>query len=221
MSSHEKNIGFEEEKLAKYIENHSRPEDLILKSLARETFVKVYHPRRSSTNLCGLLLEMFSKMIEPKNILEIGTFTGYGAICMAKGLDKDGMLHTIEVNDELENFIQDWIDKAGMSEKIKLYIGDALEIIPKMDIQFDLIFIDGEKSQYCDYYNAAIEKLNPGGFIIADNVLWSGKVVDKDIPSKDHFTRGILKFNSMIQKDKRVENMILPAFDGLMIIRKK
>lgn len=221
MSSHEKNIGFEKEKMAEYIANHSDAEDPILKELIRATHLKIYHPRRSSNHLSGQLLSMFSKMIRPKTILEIGTFTGYGAICLAGGLANDGVLHTIEINDELEDFTRHWINKAGLPNSIKLHIGDALEIIPDIKGSFDLVFIDAEKNQYCDYYDAVINKVNSCGFIIADNVLWSGKVIDPDIPTKDHFTRGILKFNKMVQEDQRVENLLLPAFDGLMIIRKK
>ena len=181
MSSVEKNIGFENPEMAGYIEAHSRPEDPILKALSRETHVKIYHPRRSSTHLSGQLLELFSRMIKPESILEIGTFTGYGAICLAKGLADGGILHTIEINDELEDFTRHWINKAGLTELIKLHIGDALEIIPAFDTSFDLVFIDGEKNQYCDYYNVVMEKLKPGGFIIADNVLWSGKVIQENI----------------------------------------
>lgn len=207
--------------MASYIANHSKPEDPLLAELIRETHLKIYHPRRSSNHLSGQLLEMFSSMIRPNKILEIGTFTGYGAICLAKGLAPAGILHTIEINDELEGFIKHWIDKAALKDQINLHIGNALEIIPGIEESFDLVFIDGEKNQYCDYYNAVIDKVPSGGFIIADNVLWSGKVVSEDIPAKDHFTRGILKFNKMIQADKRVDNLLLPAFDGLMIIKRK
>ena len=221
MSTHEKNIGFQEEKLARYISDHSTEEDPLLKELSRETFVKIYHPRRSSNHLSGKLLEMISFMTRPHRILEIGTFTGYGAICLARGMAQVGILHTIEINDELEDFTRRWFEKAGLQDKIELHIGDALQLIPYIKESFDLVFIDGEKNQYCDYYNAVIEKVKSGGFIIADNVLWSGKVVSDDISENDHFTRGIRKFNKMIQDDPRVENMILPAFDGLMIIRKK
>ena len=221
MSSHEKNIGFQEEKLATYIAKHSQIEDPILSALSRETHVKIYHPRRSSNHLSGRLLEMFSSMIQPQKILEIGTFTGYGAICLARGLAPGGILHTLEINDELETFILKWLEKSGFSNRIKLHIGNALEIIPQLDETFDLAFIDGEKDQYCDYYETLINKVKNGGFILADNVLWSGKVVQDDIPAKDHFTRGILKFNTLVQEDDRVENLLLPAFDGLMIIRKK
>lgn len=221
MSSFEKNIGFQEEKLARYISEHSREEDPILSALSRETHVNIYHPRRSSNHLSGRLLQMFSLMIQPQCILEIGTFTGYGAICLARGLAPGGILHTLEINDEMEAFILKWIEKSGLSNSIKLHLGDALEIIPKINEQFDLVFIDGEKNQYCDYYNVIIDKVKSGGFILADNVLWSGKVIAENIPAKDHFTRGIIKFNNMVQHDERVENLLLPAFDGLMIIRKK
>jgi len=221
MISHEKNIGFREEKLSKYIAKHSKEEDPLLKELSRETFLKIFHPRRSSNHLSGQLLEMFSSMIRPARILEIGTFTAYGAICLARGLASSGILHTVEINDELESFARKWITKAGLSNNIKLHIGDALDIIPALNEVFDLVFIDGEKNQYCAYFDSVIDKVKSGGFIIADNVLWSGKVVEEDIPAKDHFTRGILKFNKMIQEDNRVDNLLLPAFDGLMIIRKK
>ncbi len=220
MSSHEKNIGFQEEKLARYIADHSQEEDPLLSELSRETFLKIYHPRRASTRFSGHLLAMFSSMIRPEKILEIGTFTGYGAISMAKGLAEGGMLHTIEVNDELEDLIRKWIEKAGLGNNITLHIGDALEIIPQLNETFDLVFIDGEKNQYQDYYKVVIDKVKSGGFILADNVLWSGKVVDEKIPAKDHFTRGIREFNKMVQEDERVDNLLLPAYDGIMIIRK-
>lgn len=220
MRSHKKNIGFDSEKLGRYIASHSLPEDPLLKALSRETHVKIYHPRRSSDHLNGLFLKLVSQMIRPRRILEIGTFTGYGAICLAGGLADDGILHTIEINDELEDFTRSWIKKAGLENRIRLHIGDAMEIIPGLDETFDLVFIDGEKDQYCDYYNISIDKLRPGGFIIADNVLWSGKVIQENIPSKDHFTRGILEFNTLVQNDKRIENLLLPSFDGMMIIRK-
>ncbi len=221
MSSHDKNIGFQEEKTARYITEHSQAEDPILSELSRETNLKVYHPRRSSTRLSGQLLEMFSKMIQPQKILEIGTFTGYGAISLAKGLAPEGMLHTIEINDEMEEFIRKWIEKAGRTSSITLHIGDALKIIPQLNETFDLVFIDGEKDQYSDYYNILINKVKSGGFILADNVLWSGKIVDEKTPDKDHFTVGIREFNTLVQEDDRVDNLLLPVFDGIMVIRKK
>ena len=220
MRSHKKNIGFSRDKMAEYISGHSLEEDGLLKELARETHLKIYHPRRSTDHLSGLLLQFFSYMIKPSRILEIGTFTGYGAICLARGLAKDGLLHTIEINDELEDFARKWIDRSGLAHKIRIHIGDALEIIPGLEEEFDLVFIDGEKDQYSDYYEAVMNKLKPGGFIIADNVLWSGKVIEDDVPAKDHFTRGILNFNRKVQEDDRVENLLLPAFDGMMVIRK-
>ena len=207
--------------IEQYILDHSDQEDPVLAELNRETNLKILRPRMLSGHLQGKILEMISKMINPEKILELGTYTGYSAICLAKGLKETGELHTIEINDELEDFTRYWIEKAGLTNSIKLHIGDALEIIPKIEDSFDMVFIDAEKDQYCDYYDVVINKVNKGGFIIADNVLWSGKVIDPDIPTKDHFTRGILKFNKMVQEDPRVENMIFPAFDGLMIIRKR
>jgi len=219
--SSDKNIGYREEKLARYIAEHSKAEDPLLKSLSRETYVKIYHPRRSSDRFSGQFLEMISFMIRPQKILEIGTFTGYGAISLARGLAPGGVLHTIEINDELEKFTRSWIKKSGLDDRIILHIGNALEIIPQLDEIFDLVFIDGEKDQYTDYYKTVLPKVRNGGFILADNALWSGKVIDGDIPARDHFTWGIRKFNKTVQEDEKVENLLLPVYDGLMVIRKK
>jgi predicted O-methyltransferase YrrM len=159
-------------------------------------------------------------MMQPLNILEIGTFTGYSAICLARGLKRGGNLITIDINDELFDFASSYFKKAGLSETITFLKGDALKIVPTLKQQFDLVFIDGEKSQYLDYYHAAFEKTRPGGIILADNVLWNGKVVEK--PKADDFQlKGVLEFNEFIKQDKRVEKMILPLRDGLMLIRKK
>jgi len=206
--------------LEKYILDHTEAEGKILEELNRKTHIEQIHPRMLSGHLLGKTLQMFSKMIQPEYILEIGTYTGYSAICLAQGLIKGGVLHTIEKNDELKDTINKYIVKARMLDKIKLHIGDALEIINQLDQKFDLVYIDAEKKEYLDYYNAVFEYVNPGGYIITDNVLWSGKVIE-DKKSFDKETLAIFKFNQFVHKDKRVENVLLPVRDGLMILRKK
>jgi predicted O-methyltransferase YrrM len=200
--------------------DHTTPESLLMSKLFRETYVRVHHPRRTSDHLIGKFLEMVCLMLHPDKVLEIGTFTGYGALAMAAGLAEGAELHTIEINDELEPFIKHWFMESPDQHKIHLHIGNALTIIPELTISFDLVFIDGEKDQYIDYYEAALKKTRPGGFLIADNTLWGGKVMEPDIPENDHFTRGIMRFNDYVQNDDRVENLLLPVFDGMMIIRK-
>ena len=204
----------------KYILNHIEPEDEILKELDRETNLNVIGARMISGHLQGQVLTMISKMIRPKYILELGTFTGYSAICLAKGLQKDGKLITIEIDDELENIAKKYFDKAGIQQKIEQRIGSALEIIPTLKETFDLVFIDAHKPEYPAYYNAVFDKVKSGGFIIADNTLWSGKVLET--PADDDIaTRGIIQFNEMINNDNRVEKVILPLRDGMTVIRKK
>ncbi len=221
MSNFFKHKGITHPKLERYVIDHTTPEDPILTRLFRDTYVNIHHPRRTSDHLTGKFLEMICQMTRPEKVLEIGTFTGYGALAMAAGLSEGAELHTIEINDELEPYISGWIKESPHRDKIHLHIGNALSIIPDLDIRFDLVFIDGEKDQYLDYYEAALEKTRPGGFLIADNTLWSGKVLETDIPENDHFTRGVMRFNDHIQADQRVENLLLPVFDGMMIIRKK
>ena len=207
--------------LEKYILDHSCPEDEVLADLHRQTHVKIYHPRMVSGHEQGKLLEFLVRMINPSQVLEIGTYTGYSAISIARGLSDQGKLTTIEINDELEDFIRGYFKKAGVEKRINLLIGDALKVIPELNEQFDLVFIDGEKDQYCEYYKLIFEKVKPGGFILADNVLWSGKVIEKKIRDNDYFTKGIREFNTLINSDIRVENIILPMRDGLNLIRKK
>lgn len=207
--------------LDQYILKHIDEEDAILKELNRQTHIKMLQPRMLSGHLQGQILKMLCLMINPKNVLEIGTFTGYSAISMALGLRCEGAtIDTIEINDEQEEFIQSFIDKAGMHEVIKLHIGSAIDIIPSLDKRYDLVFMDGDKRQYRDYYNLIFERLNPGGYIIADNVLWDGKVVQQVQPN-DTYTREILAFNQMVKEDERVEKVILPFRDGMTVIRKK
>ena len=204
----------------KYILNHIEPEDEVLKELNRETHLKVLGARMISGHLQGQVLSMLSKMIRPKTILELGTFTGYSAICLAKGLQKGGKLITIEIDDELEGFAKKYFGKAGIQHKIEQRIGPALEIIPILTETFDLVFIDAHKPEYPAYYNAVFEKVNSGGYIIADNTLWSGKVLEN--PAEDDFqSQGIICFNDMVRNDGRVEKVILPLRDGMTIIRKK
>lgn len=203
-----------------YILNHSDPEDPVLAELNRETNLKILRPRMLSGHLQGKILEMISKMIRPKKILEIGTYTGYSAICLAKGLPNNGILHTIEINDELEHFIRKYIQKAGLDKQVKLHIGNALVIIPKINEKFDLVFIDGDKREYLNYYQKIFDFVKPGGFILADNVLWSGKVIEMESPD-DEYTKGVVEFNEFIKYDARIEKVILPLRDGLALIRKK
>jgi len=221
MSSHFKDTGIIHPDLTRYVKEHSSPEPELLQQLFRETYLKVHHPRRTSDHLTGLWLSMICRMIRPRRVLEIGTFTGYAALAMASALPAGGELHTIEINDELEGMILDWIQKSGWSNRIHLHIGDALKIIPELDMQFELVFIDAQKDQYTNYYEAILPKMVPGGFLIADNALWSGKVLEGDIPDNDHFTRGVMQFNDHVQADPRVENLLLPLFDGIMLIRVK
>lgn len=206
--------------IEEYILNHSDKEDSILAELNRETNLKILRPRMLSGHLQGKVLELISKMINPDKILEIGTYTGYSAICLAKGLKENGILHSIEINDELEDFIKKYIGKAGLEKKIKLHIGDAKKIITKINNQFDLVFIDADKREYLEYYHAVFDFVKPGGFILADNVLWNGKVIKLESPD-DEYTKGIMDFNEFIKDDERVEKVILPLRDGLTLIRKK
>ena len=212
-------MNFSIKKLTRYCESMSTPEDKTLAELNRETNLKTLAPQMISGHLQGQLLTMVSQMIRPKSILEIGTFTGYAAICLAKGVQQGGQLHSIEANEELEYIIRNAIEKAGFNDRIKLHIGDAKTIVEDMDTSFDLIFIDAGKRDYSFYYDLVFDKLNSGGFILADNVLWNGKVVQgQEYHDKD--TKMLHDFNTKIMKDPRVENMILPIRDGLMMIRK-
>lgn len=206
--------------LEDYILKHTETEDSVLKDLTRETHVKMLRPRMLSGHLQGKFLKMTCQMIRPLRILEIGTYTGYSAISMAMGTNEDCIIHTIDCNDELEQFTRKYIKRSGFEDRIQFHIGDALKIIPQLKESFDLVFIDAAKDQYTDYYDAVLPKLKSGGFILADDVLWDGKVVN-EAENNDKQTRGILFFNKLIQEDSRVENLILPIRHGLMMIRKK
>ncbi|HKK62980.1 MAG TPA: O-methyltransferase [Bacteroidales bacterium] len=207
------------EHIDRYAEAHSSPEDQVLYDLYRETYLKTVHPQMVSGRVQGQFLAIMSKMIRPRHILEIGTFTGYSAYCLSKGLQKSGKITTIEVNEELEEMIQQFFQKAGIAQKTELIIGDALKLLAGMDQKFDLIFLDANKEHYPNYYNICIDKLNVGGYMIADNVLWSGKVAKEQFD--DQSTKKLREFNDMVQKDKRVENVFLTIRDGLSIIRKQ
>jgi caffeoyl-CoA O-methyltransferase len=206
--------------IEQYILEHIDKEEDVLYELNRQTHLKILQPRMLSGHLQGKILEMLSKMISPKNILEIGTFTGYSAICLSKGLQNGGVLDSIEIDDELEFIIRTYFEKAGVSNKINLFIGDALQIIPQLNKTYQLIFIDGDKRQYLNYYHCVFDKLDKGGFIFADNVLWDGKVIEK-LEHNDHYTKGILEFNDFIKNDTRIEKVIIPIRDGITVMRKK
>jgi caffeoyl-CoA O-methyltransferase len=207
-------------KREEYITGHCTAEDALLADLNRQTYLKMLNPKMLSGHYQGKFLEMISFMIKPRQILEIGTFTGYSAICMARGLDENGRLHTIDNNDEIKDFALKYIRKSGMERKIVLHTGNALEIIPVLKGPFDLVFIDGEKSEYPQYYHLSLPKVKQGGFIIADNVLWDGKVYRPEFKD-DVNTRHIIEFNKMVMDDDRVENILIPVRDGLMIMRKR
>lgn len=207
--------------IQEYCESHSTAEPETLKKINRETHLRVLKPRMLSGHFQGRLLSFLSKLQKPKNILEIGTYTGYSAICLAEGLQKGGKLLTIDCNEELQHIAIANFKAAGMSEKIEFTLGDARKIVPTLDILFDLVFIDADKANYGIYYDMVFEKLAPNALIIADNVLWSGKVVDKNLKPSDDATHALLEFNKKITCDERVENLLLPIRDGLMIVRKK
>lgn len=202
-----------------YILKHTSPEEDYLHELDRETHLKVLGSRMLSGHLQGQILGMISCMVKPRCILEIGTFTGYSALCLAKGLAAGGQLHTIEVDDELESIAKKYFLKSGMSDRIVQHIGDARQIIPAISESFDLVFLDADKREYCDYYRLVFDRIPVGGFLLADNVLWDGKVADPDASGEDQ-TRGILRFNEMVQNDTRVKNVILPVRDGIMLVQK-
>jgi caffeoyl-CoA O-methyltransferase len=205
--------------LDQYILNHISPEDHFLEELDRETHLKVLRSRMLSGHLQGQILSMISSMVKPKSILEIGTFTGYSALCLAKGLADGGQLHTIEIDDELESIAQKYFLKSGMSDRIFQHIGDARQIIPSISQSFDLVFIDADKREYCDYYNLIFDYIPVGGFLLADNILWNGKVIEPEAADEEQ-TRGILDFNNLVQNDLRVRNVILPVRDGIMVVQK-
>jgi caffeoyl-CoA O-methyltransferase len=210
-------MDFIQEEIQNYSEQHTMAESPLLKKIARDTHAHVMMPRMLSGHLQGRVLSMISHMIRPQNILEIGTYTGYSAICLAEGLREGGKLITIDINDELEERVRGYFDQAGISDRVSFLIGNALQIIPTLSERFDLVFIDADKENYSRYFDLVIDRVNLNGFILADNVLWSGKVLN---PDPDNDTRAILEFNKRIQADSRVENVLLPVRDGIMVARK-
>ncbi len=214
-------MNFDQQLLDEYISNHTSPEPPLLYELNRKTQLRMMYPRMLSGQLVGRFLSMVSHMIRPKKILEIGTFTGYSAICLAEGLHEDGLLHTIDINEELENQNRQVFKKAGFEKQIKQHIGPAIELIPKLGTHFDLVFIDADKINYPGYYELVIEVVRPGGYIIADNVLWGGKVLESNEKKPDKDTQAIKAFNKIVVDDNRTEKLMLPLRDGLYMIRKK
>lgn len=211
-------MDFLPEDLQQYIETHTGEESDLLRKINRETHAHVLKSRMLSGQVQGMFLSMISKMIKPKTILEIGTYTGYSAICLAEGLRSDGKLITIDINEELESRVRSYFKESEYDSQIDFRIGDARKIIPTLTETFDLVFIDADKENYSVYYDLVIDKLPSGGVILADNVLWSGKVVQ---PKPDKDTQAILEFNNKVQHDPRAENLLLPLRDGVMMIRKR
>lgn len=209
-----------------YIEQHIDAEGEYLHELYRATQTKLLYGRMASGHVQGRFLKILTEMISPKSVLEIGTFSGYSALCIAEGLQEGGMLHTIEIFDELEDFTRPWLENSPWTDKIQFHIGDALKVVPELGIKYDMVFIDGNKRIYPDYYHLVMDYINPGGYIIADNTLWDGHVVTFDndgdnVNHKDKQIVGVMKFNDIVAHDDRVEKVILPVRDGLSIIRVK
>ena len=211
---------FISEKLDDYVVRHSEEEPALLKALTRETYQKVLQPRMLSGHYQGRILSVLSKLIRPKTILELGTFTGYSALCLAEGLDKNGVLHTIDINEELVDFQKRYFDKSNYGTQIVQHLGSALDIIPTIETTFDLVFMDADKPNYINYFHQIIDKLNPGGVILSDNVLWSGKVIEPLDPSEIS-TKIVLEYNRLLKEDSRLETVLLPIRDGLTISIKK
>ena len=212
-------INFIDDNILNYSISKSEKESKLLNDLYRETYLKVLNPRMISGHYQGRILSLISKIISPKKILEIGTYTGYSAICLCEGMDKDGILHTIDNNKELVEIQNKYFKKANLTNKIVQHSGDAKNIIPSIDEEFDIVFIDADKESYPEYYDLIINKIRSGGIIIADNILWSGKILEK-VEKDDQATKSIIEFNNKIIEDDRVKNIILPIRDGLNIVRK-
>ena len=213
-------MDFINDEIMQYAESHSQEESELLKELQRETHQKVLQPRMISGHLQGRFLSLISQLIRPEKILEVGTYTGYATLCLAEGLKKNGAIHTIEINEELFDFQKKYFNKSNHKNQIFSHQGDAKKIIPELDLNFDLVFIDADKSNYSHYFDLILPNLNKGGIIIADNVLWSGKVLHNDIPEKESETLGLKNFNDKVKADKAIETLLLPIRDGLMICRK-
>ena len=213
-------MDFLDEKIEAFVEQHSSPESELLQKINRETWAKVLQPRMLSGHLQGRVLSMLSHMIQPKRILEIGTYTGYAALCLAEGLTADGELHTIDVNEELEDYIKSNFQQSSHSKQLHFYLGNALEIIPTLKHDWDMVFIDADKENYNNYYKLLIDQMKSGSYLIADNVLWSGKVIEA-YDQLDEETKALVDYSKMVQADDRVENVLFPIRDGLQIARRK
>ncbi|HHZ64197.1 MAG TPA: O-methyltransferase [Flavobacteriales bacterium] len=211
---------FLEDKLLQYIEDNTEQEPEVLKKLYRETYANVLVPRMIAGHYQGRVISMLSKMIKPKQILEIGTYTGYSAICWAEGLVAGGMVHSIDINEEIKDMVDRYIEEAGIRNNVTQYIGNALSIIPQINETFDIVYIDADKENYSNYFDEVIDKVHAGGFIIADNVLWSGKVLETS-DTRDEDTEALVAYSKKIREDDRVENVLLPIRDGLLVARKK
>jgi len=207
------------EKLDDYVVAHSQDEPELLQQLTRETYQKILQPIMLSGPYQGRVLSMISKLIRPKSVLELGTFTGYATLCLAEGLHPEGQIHTIDVNEELEDFQRKYFNKSDYGKQIHQYLGSAMDILTDMNKTFDLVFIDADKPNYVNYFHLIIDKLNPGGIILSDNVLWHGKVVEP-LNDKDVSTKAVLDFNTLLKEDPRIETVLLPIRDGLTISRK-
>lgn len=206
------------EELDNYIVAHSENEPELLRALTRETYQKILQPRMLSGPYLGRVLSMISKLVNPKAILEIGTYTGYSSLCLAEGMKADGMLHTIDINEELYDFQRKYFDRSPWGKQIFQHLGDAVAIIPQLDMKFDLAFIDADKPNYPAYFELIIDKMEPGGIILSDNVLWSGKVIEK-VEKDDLSTKALLAYNKLLKDDPRVETVLLPVRDGLTLSR--
>ena len=208
------------EKLDDYVVAHSDEEPELLQQLTRETYQKILQPIMLSGPYQGRVLSMISKLIKPKTILELGTFTGYATLCLAEGIQSSGEIHTIDINEELVDFQRNYFDKSKYGNQIHQHLGSAIDIIPTLDMSFDLVFIDADKPNYVNYFHLIIDKLNTGGIILSDNVLWHGKVVEP-LDDKDISTKAVLDYNTLLKNDNRIETVLLPIRDGLTISRKK
>jgi len=211
-------MNFLSEDLENYIEQHSQSEPELLAQLNKETYQKILLPRMLSGHFQGRVLSMLSKLIRPINILEIGTYTGYSALCLCEGIQENGVLHTIDIREELVNFQRQYFDKSKWGNQIVQHLGEALDLIPTIDLKFDLVFIDADKENYINYYNLIISKMNKGGIILSDNVLWSGKVLDELKPNELE-TKVLVEYNQLLKNDKRIETVLLPIRDGLTVSR--
>ncbi len=203
-----------------YILQHIDSEGPYLNALYRATHLHLLRPRMVSGHLQGRILKMFVRMIRPQSVLEIGTYSGYATLCMAEGLEPGAVIHTFEINDEQEDFTRPWFEGSPYADRIRLHIGDVLQLLPSMDLRFDLAFIDGDKRHYADYYELVLSRMDSGGYILADNTLWDGHVLETNTPASDLQTAGIKAFNDLVAADPRVEKVILPLRDGLTLIRK-